>query len=219
MKITHPPDGDIKEVADRFRLGPNDVFGEMALFSSQVLKARAKAVEQCSVLRIPSTAIHELIASNQRMQQFVAMNAIDRLRETECFCKVTPSTVARLVSFMNQVEFDAGDLVFTDVDENCPIYLVVLGSVELTYTSQREYKDRIVEANQLLGTDHLAKGRSVQAMAVALEPTTLLVVERSNIDKLCKDDDRFRLALIESGMVGVFHGTVDPEKEVHSEPL
>jgi len=42
----------------------------------------------------------------------------------------------------------------------------------------------------------------VHAIARALEPTTVLIVQRSDIDKLCEKDARFKQALIASAMGG-----------------
>ncbi|CAK0797768.1 unnamed protein product [Prorocentrum cordatum] len=195
-----------EEVTDHFRLRPNDIFGDMSLFSSETLQAQAVAVERSTVLRIPSSAVHKMLASNRRLQDFVTMTAIDRLRETEVFARCTPSTVARLVSFMRQAEFEAGDTLFYDVDALCPIYFVVLGSVEVSAGSLHgegclaaEGRARhVVRANGLLGTEHLVHARAVTATAVALERTTVLVIQRGDVDKLCERDERFRQALVAS---------------------
>jgi len=203
----------VREVKDHFRLGPNDCFGEMSLFTSDTLRATAVAITDTCALRIPSAALHQLLASNKRLQEFVAMTAVDRLRETEAFCHCTPSTVARLVNFMTQAEFEAGDILFNDVDALCPIYFVVLGSVEISDGSgYRSISDgpgvirRVVGANGLLGTEHLLHGRAVTATATALERTTVLVVQRTDIDKLCAFDEGFRQALISSAL----GNTIDP---------
>lgn len=195
-----------EEVTDHFRLRPNDIFGDMSLFSSETLQAQAVAVQRSTVLRIPSSAVHKMLASNRRLQDFVTMTAIDRLRETEVFARCTPSTVARLVSFMRQAEFEAGDTLFYDVDALCPIYFVVLGAVEVSAGSlhgedglaAQSRACHVVRANGLLGTEHLVHGRAVTATAVALERTTVLVIQRGDIDKLCERDERFRQALITS---------------------
>lgn len=191
-------EGALDEVKDHFRLGPNDIFGEMALFTGETLQAKAVASTAASVLRIPRAAIHRLLASNRRLQDFVAMTAIDRLRETEVFCRCTPSTVARLVSFMQQAEFEAGDVLFYDVDVHCPIYFVVLGCVEVVRGNHHEGERHTVHANGLLGTEHLVLGHAVHATATAVERTTVLIVQRSDIDKLCEKDERFRQALVAS---------------------
>lgn len=201
------------EVVDQFLVGPNDIFGEMALFTSETLQMQAVATTPTTVLRIPSAAVHSLLASNNRLQEFVAMTTIDRLRETKVFSRCTPSTVARLVSFMRQAEFEAGDILFYDIDSFCPIYFVVLGSVEVTHPTEQEAisdldvtldlditleigQPRLICANELLGTDHLVHGRPCHCIARATERTTVLVIQRSDIDKLCERDERFRQALV-----------------------
>eukprot|EP00929_Paragymnodinium_shiwhaense_P109054 TRINITY_DN75413_c0_g1_i1.p1 TRINITY_DN75413_c0_g1~~TRINITY_DN75413_c0_g1_i1.p1 ORF type:complete len:792 (-),score=200.84 TRINITY_DN75413_c0_g1_i1:139-2514(-) len=208
LKINHKDSsGKLDNVEDRFLLGPNDIFGEMSLFTSETMQAKAVAVKPTTVLRIPAMAIHKLLASNKRLQDFVAMIAIDRLRETETFCRCTPSTVARLVSFMKQAEYEAGDVLFYDIDSLCPIYFVVVGRVEVTYTPNGvgtgiADRRRIVRANELLGTEHLMLGGAVHAKAVATERTTVLIVQRADIDKLCAHDERFHQALITSAKAG-----------------
>mmetsp|Transcript_98464 Transcript_98464/g.307187 ORF Transcript_98464/g.307187 Transcript_98464/m.307187 type:complete len:533 (+) Transcript_98464:1-1599(+) len=196
-----------EEVRDLFRLGPNDIFGEMTLFTSETVQAKAVAVSPSCVLRIPRGALHRLLASNRRLQDFVAMTAVDRLRETDVFCRCTPSTVARLVSFMSQAEFEAGDVLFYDVDSLCPVYFVVLGRVEVVRGGLAAGADpgarHVVCANGLLGTEHLVLGTAAHATATALERTTVLIVKRSDIDKLCEKDERFRQAILASTPGGV----------------
>jgi len=205
-------DGALEEVKDFFRLGPNDIFGEMALFTGETVQAKAIARTAASVLRIPRAAIHRLLASNRRLQDFVAMTAIDRLRETEVFCRCTPSTVARLVSFMQQAEYEAGDVLFYDVDALCPIYFVVLGRVEVARGGQDGAR-HMVHANGLLGTDHLVLGHANHATATAVERTTVLIVQRSDIDKLCEKDERFEQALLASAP-GLPAGSPDGETRI-----
>lgn len=203
-----------EEVQDIFMVGPNDIFGEMALFTSETLQMQAVAASPCTVLRIPSATVHSLLASNGRLQEFVAMTTIDRLRETEVFRLCTPSTVARLVSFMRQAEFETGDVLFYDIDDACPIYFVVLGSVEVicpldevpicatdATADTHPYEGGVVRtvcANELLGTEHLVHGRHLHRIARATERTTVLIIQRSDIDKLCERDERFRQSLIRS---------------------
>lgn len=194
---------EAEEVKDCFLLAPNDIFGEMALFTGETLEAQAVAVSRAVVLRIPSSALHRMLASNRRLQDFIAMTAIDRLRETEVFCRCTPSTVARLVSFMRQAEFEAGDVLFYDIDSLCPIYFVVLGCVEVALAARPDGSGgqrHVVRGNGLLGTDHLVLGQPSPATATALERTTVLIVQRSDIDKLCERDERFRQALVSSAL-------------------
>jgi len=196
----HNSDGH--DEVDHFVLGPNDLFGEMALFTSETVRAEAVAMSRSCVLRIPSQAVHSLLASNKRLQEFVAMTAVERLRETEVFRRCTPSTVARLVNFMTQAEFCAGDVLFHDVDSLCPIYFIVLGCVEVIQPVDTEGADtikrRVLSANAIFGTEHLVGGRAVHATARALEQTTVLVIQRNDIDKLCRKDARFHQALLSS---------------------
>lgn len=196
----HNSDGH--DEVDHFVLGPNDLFGEMALFTSETVRAEAVAMSRSCVLRIPSQAVHNLLASNKRLQEFVAMTAVERLRETEVFRRCTPSTVARLVNFMTQAEFCAGDVLFHDVDSLCPIYFIVLGCVEVIQPVDTEGADtikrRVLSANVVFGTEHLVGGRAVHATARALEQTTVLVIQRNDIDKLCRKDARFHQALLSS---------------------
>lgn len=230
--------GSHELVEDHFRLGPNDIFGEIALFTGQTLQATAVAATPVTVLRISKRMLHHLLASNRRLQDFIAMTAIDRLRETDIFSRCTPSTVARLVTFMRQAEFEAGDVLYHDVDALCPIYFVVLGSVEVIRSDRQpltgsveaiedeppsdiagitlsvdagktcERGDasntsvirRVVGANGLLGTEHLVHGTAVHSTASALERTTVLIVQRSDIDKLCERDERFKHSIVRDSL-------------------
>lgn len=198
-----------EEVLDNFILRPNDVFGEMALLTGLSLDAEAVALMPTRVLQIPPTALHRLLASNHHAQNFVMMMAGERLRESDVFRNCSPSSVARLVSFMNQVELYEGDVLFYDVDSLCPIYFVVLGRVEVRYGGKRSGA-RIVSSQELLGTEHLVFGEAMCARATALERTTVLQISRADIDKLCDKDQNFRQTLLRSVTAASLSGDEAP---------
>eukprot|EP00397_Hematodinium_sp_SG-2012_P013370 GEMP01013573.1.p1 GENE.GEMP01013573.1~~GEMP01013573.1.p1 ORF type:complete len:825 (+),score=170.16 GEMP01013573.1:178-2652(+) len=183
------------EVLDVFELGPNDVFGEMSLFVGHPIPATAIALLSSKVLRLPGDALHSFMQKEASLRNFVTMMASDRLLETQVFQCASPSTVARLVTHMKQVSFDAGDVLFHDVDSMCPISLVVLGSVEIKYEN---LLTAIFQENDLIGTDHLISGKPKLAICTALEKTTILTIDRLTFDKLLANDTALTNAVLKS---------------------
>jgi len=121
---------------DQFTLGPDDVFGEMSLFLGRPVRAQAIAMTATKVLILPGEALHKFMEQEPSLREFLSMMASERLLETDVFREASPSTIARLVTLMSPVSFDAGDVIFHDIDAFCDISLIVLGSVRIDYGSK-----------------------------------------------------------------------------------
>lgn len=115
-------------------LGPDDLFGELSIFTGYSIPCKATALEYpTKILKIPEEVLQKIISENERVRNFIAMMASERLRENELFRLATPSTLARLVNYMSQESYHADDVLFHDIDAHCPISLIVLGSVQIVF--------------------------------------------------------------------------------------
>mmetsp|Transcript_108232 Transcript_108232/g.248194 ORF Transcript_108232/g.248194 Transcript_108232/m.248194 type:complete len:525 (-) Transcript_108232:159-1733(-) len=200
--------GDTDSAIDTFEVTRYQLFGETALLTGMALASEAVALQDTRVLKIQTKNFHNVLSKQPRAQQFVTMMAVERLQETAVFRAVTPSLLARLVNFMTQVELEAGDVLFHDVDSFCPIYFIVLGTVEIIYDGDRN-KSRVYRANDLIGTEHLVTGIATRGMAVAQERTSVLQCSRSDFEKLCAQDSRLKQAVEAS-----FAEAREPQKEL-----
>ena len=73
-----------------------------------------------------------------------------------------------------------GETLFRVVDDNCPIRLIILGAVQVTYDDEPAGahgggggqlagpRVRTFRTNELLGTEHLLQKRPVRATAVVV---------------------------------------------------
>merc|ERR1719335_1257565 len=93
---------------------PGQIFGEAALLTGMPLRAQAVALTDTEVLRIPNEAVHALLADPEVMD-WVGMRAVETLRKDALLEAARPSSVARLVATMTQVEFH-------DVDASSPLF-------------------------------------------------------------------------------------------------
>mmetsp|Transcript_37233 Transcript_37233/g.97523 ORF Transcript_37233/g.97523 Transcript_37233/m.97523 type:complete len:523 (+) Transcript_37233:361-1929(+) len=200
--------GDTDSAIDTFEVARYQLFGETALLTGMALASEAVALQDTRVLKIQTKNFHHVLSKQPRAQQFVTMMAVERLQETAVFRAVTPSLLARLVNFMTQVELEAGDVLFHDVDAFCPIYFIVLGTVEIIYDGDRN-KARVYRANDLIGTEHLVTGIATRGMAIAQERTSVLQCSRSDFEKLCAQDSRLKQAVETS-----FAEAREPQKEM-----
>ncbi|CEM33398.1 unnamed protein product [Vitrella brassicaformis CCMP3155] len=187
-------DHALGDIVDTFIAGPNDLFGQMSLLAGMPLRAQATAMEATRVLRIPHKAVHRLLTTSKALQDHVEGMAVERLKEIDTFRHLRSATLARLVGRMVRDDFNAGDVLFYDVDALTPIYFVVLGEIEVTYNDDRN-TTRCFTTNSIVGLEHLRHGRAVRATAVAQEHTTVLKIPRSDLDNLTRTDESLREAL------------------------
>ncbi|KAF4670776.1 hypothetical protein FOZ61_008792 [Perkinsus olseni] len=199
--------------------GPNAIFGQMTLCTGVPVVTTALTQTPVKLLRLPAAEVQRLLLEKDSVREFVSNCAVSRLSQPgTVFADCSEETLARLVSAMTQCELQIGDVLFFEVDRTCPIYLVILGQIEVWYESdpavaslghgsiENEFVsegvpvhptgERILFAvSELIGTEHLVYGHSVAAVATATKPTVVFKLQRHDLDQLMEHDGALRAAM------------------------
>jgi CRP/FNR family transcriptional regulator len=134
-------------------------------------------------------------------------NLEDMLRRTAIFRRLSPEDRQRLVAVASTREFDKGALLFSEGDASDALYTVVDGRVKVYKTTPRG-TDVILELfgpGDPVGAVAVYESRAYPATAVALEPTTCLVVPRQAIFSLLETYP----TLVRGLLIGLTHRLVE----------
>mmetsp|Transcript_56054 Transcript_56054/g.102812 ORF Transcript_56054/g.102812 Transcript_56054/m.102812 type:complete len:900 (+) Transcript_56054:112-2811(+) len=164
-------------------LGPNQVFGDMTVLTGTYITTMAIAHEVTKVLVLPGHELARLIDANEKVREKISVRAVERLRQIDVLRSLSSQALAALSAHCHTVTFQPGEVLFTGiVDENTAIICVVLGSIEIT--RHKTGSRKVLHANRLLCTEHLMFGHpSAKFTATALEPTSVIVIERADLNK------------------------------------
>lgn len=79
VKIFHPSDAD-RPIA---RLGPNDFFGEMALFRDAPRSASAMTLQESEIFILEKADFYDLVLKNPKMANKLSEEFLNRVQENE----------------------------------------------------------------------------------------------------------------------------------------
>ena len=134
--------------------------------------------------------------------------AIDEtLRRSAIFRRLTPDDRARLAAVAATRDYDKGAFIFSEGDPSEMLFTVVSGRVKVFKTTPRG-SDVILELfgpGDPVGAVAVYEARAYPASAVALEPTTCLLLPRQAFFTLLET----RPTLVRGLLVGLTHRLVD----------
>lgn len=134
-------------------------------------------------------------------------NLEEMLRRTAIFRRLSPDDRQRLIAVTSIREFDKGALLFSEGDASDALYTVVDGRVKVYKTTARG-TDVILELfgpGDPVGAVAVYESRAYPATAVALEPTTCLVVPRQAFFSLLETYP----TLVRGLLIGLTHRLVE----------
>ncbi|KAF4677618.1 hypothetical protein FOL47_000573 [Perkinsus chesapeaki] len=200
--------------------GPNAIFGQMTLCTGVPVVTTALTQTPVKLLRLPAADVQRLLLEKESVREFISNCAVSRLAQPgTVFADCSEDTMARLVSAMTQCQLQIGDVLFFEVDSACPIYLIILGQIEVWYEDDPDLllphgpggldldrtsdhapsrsvgERRLFAVSELIGTEHLVYGHSVAAVATAMKPTVVFKLQRNDLDELMGRDKDLRLAM------------------------
>ena len=123
------------------------------------------------------------------------LNMVQRtllLLDVSPFDALSSEEVGALATTMTEMRFDAGETIFTDVDPEGRLYVVVDGAVEIR---QGEIVIQRVTRGQDFGIFGLL-GVAANATARAAEPSHLLVLAREDFIEAISDNPAFAVACL-----------------------
>merc|ERR1711988_970110 len=96
----------------------------------------------CKVLKLHFHEILDLMQGSLRVLEYLAREAARGIGRTPLFEGCTESTLDSVVSSMARDTFEAEEVIFDQVDVDCPIYYLVLGKVELVYPADKHGEEQ-----------------------------------------------------------------------------
>ncbi|HZT78353.1 MAG TPA: Crp/Fnr family transcriptional regulator [Vicinamibacterales bacterium] len=137
----------------------------------------------------------------------MAPNLDDILRRTTIFRRLTPDDRQRLAAVAHLREYDKGDTIFAEGDASESMYIVVTGRVKVSKMTARG-TDVILELfgpGDPVGAVAVYESRAYPASAIALEPTTCLLIPRQAFFGLLETYP----TLVRGLLVGLTHRLVE----------
>jgi CRP/FNR family transcriptional regulator len=131
----------------------------------------------------------------------------DLLRRTTMFRRLSPDDRARLTAVAHRREFEKGAMLFSEGDASDSLYTVVTGRVKVFKVTPRG-SDVILEIfgpGDSVGAVAVYESRAYPASAVALEPTTCLLIPRQAFFALLETQP----TLVRGLLVGLTHRLVE----------
>ncbi|CAK0819457.1 unnamed protein product [Prorocentrum cordatum] len=188
LKDSRGGEGD-RENTPTWDLGPDKVFGDMALLNGMHCGMVAVALQSTKVLRIPGHEVMRLVDRSAKVRNYVSRRAVENLRQIDRL-KGFPEAVAQdLANRCPLVTFQPGQLVFQGlVDETSAIISVIFGAIEVRQATSETR--RVANVNSLLCTEHLLGEASQPIVARALEPTSVLLIDQRSLAQLLPQDPR-----------------------------
>jgi len=164
-----------------WNLGPNQIFGDMAVLTGSHTDVVVKAIRNTKVLVLPGHEVTRLLKLNDSVREQVSLCAVQSLQKVPELSIMPRHALASLSARCTLKTYQPGEMVFHGtVDCTSPLLCVILGSVEVTFEETGARKVR--HASCLLCAENL-KGKETKAYTVVtLEHTSVLTFERSDID-------------------------------------
>jgi CRP-like cAMP-binding protein len=134
-------------------------------------------------------------------------NLDDILRRTTIFRRLTPEDRQRLTAVARLREFDKGATLFAEGDASDQLYTIVAGRVKVSKMTARG-TDIILELfgpGDPVGAVAVYESRDYPASAIALEPTTCLVIPRQAFFSLLESHP----SMVRGLLVGLTHRLVE----------
>jgi CRP-like cAMP-binding protein/zinc transporter ZupT len=167
---------------------PHQLFGELAFITGQSLSANATAVEVSKALKLLTHDFIDLVDESPTIKRFLVTSAAQSMIEDR---KMNVS-METLMNDMEMVIFSADEVIYDEVDENTPIYYLILGHIRLTYDNIGDAypstqdplgtsNKRIIRPGKLFGTDNFARNVRIKVTALAHDRALALCLRRDSL--------------------------------------
>lgn len=202
LRLTDP----IGEAGDLV-LGAGAVFGDLELLTGKPQARSAEVVEDAALWTLSSDAFADLSADHPELRITLSQEvraplgaadqktAAERLRQLPTFSRWPDDALQELVGAMLVQHVPEQELVYQKGSAGDAMYLVEKGQVELR--NEDEVLARLVPGNDF-GEMALLTGRPRTSDALAVNPTNLWVLYRSDFDRLVTRYPAVQAALTET---------------------
>jgi AAA family ATP:ADP antiporter len=135
----------------------------------------------------------------------------DFLRHVEAFSAVPTEDLAKIAAITQEREYDEGDVLFNEGEEDSELFLIVSGQARVTRQGELAF---IADRGESVGTLALIDARPREFTATATRHTRALVIERDDFYDLMRDHFDIVEGLLShlSDVVRKLNERLDPEK-------
>lgn len=181
--LKRDPSGTTNDLIEIARLGAGSLFGEFALLADRRRHASVQAVEACELHEIPRRLLRELAASypdvGPALERFFRERLIATLLATAPLFQPLPEEErAGLMARFVPRRIEAGTAIVREGEQGGGLYLIVLGSVDIT---RRAGRGAVLLASlgegAYFGEMSLLRGTKASATVTAAGPVELAQLE------------------------------------------
>jgi CRP-like cAMP-binding protein len=143
--------------------------------------------------------------------------AIEALRRCALFARADDETLEACAAQLRVRRFRRGETIFHQGDPGDSLFVIESGSVKIVLPSPEGEESAIIATlgrSDFFGELALLDGAYRSATAVAIEPTTTLVLRREPFEKLVDTDAALRRALL-AGIAGELRRLTGHVEELH----
>ncbi|MDH5747863.1 MAG: cyclic nucleotide-binding domain-containing protein [Rhodospirillales bacterium] len=160
-------------------LGENTIFGERAILAGEPRMATVKVVENVTLLRFSCDDFTSFCNSHPRTKEIFSRLADNRaldafLRLSTPFSNLPPEDMTTLISGLQEIHFNADDIIYQEGDESDALYIVIEGEIEVRNSSGSVS----VLPGNYFGAHDLLKKAPRTAKAVAVKPALILKMDK-----------------------------------------
>jgi len=121
----------------------------------------------------------------------------DFLARAPLFARLGRRSLHKLAALCIPRDFEPGAVVISEGDTGLGLFVIVSGSVEITKRSEEEvHRLAMMKRGDLLGEMALIDDQPRSASAVALEPTSCLLITRNSFQTLTQKDPEIACCLL-----------------------
>jgi len=162
-------------------LGPDKIFGDMAVLTGQHRAVTVIALETTKLLVLPGHEVARLI-DHPKVRDQVAARSVNLLRGIDKCRQLPAQALSSLAELCAVVTYQPGEVIYDGfVDERTAIMSIIHGAVEVV---KGDGSRTTIHASNLLCAEHLRGLGAPHFVICALETTTVLVIERDDLDQV-----------------------------------
>jgi CRP-like cAMP-binding protein len=174
------PQASTQDLIEIARLGPGSLFGEFALLADRRRHATVQAMERCEMFEIPRRLLRELAATyadvGPALERFYRERLVSTLLATAPFFQPLPDEErGKLMARFVPRRVEAGTAILREGDVGGGLYLIVLGTVEITkwQNDRRAVLLASLGEGAYFGEMSLLQGGTASATVTAAGPVEL----------------------------------------------
>lgn len=186
------------------RMGPGDVFGEIAALRGEKRTATVRASGDVSALRLGSVRLHELMREFPVVRDWIESIARARvlysfMRRSSSFARLPAPVVRELIARLTPVVVEQGEVVVRQGEQANSMYIVERGKLRVVHRKAGEAERTLsyLRGGDFFGEASLLRGEPRVADVEALTSVRMLRLDKADFLQLSEKWPAFRRAIDE----------------------